>query len=358
MLEAIATTAPPFLREAAVGVPEDLQAICLACLSWDPADRPTAQDLVLELRRFLLGEPVRLRPKLYDDLLHRSISEYSNQAQAWERQSIILARGTGCAGSASIAGCSPTKITGSSTRGESLCCKHPVRRDMVFGGGDRVDGLDAAGRTQPALAMASAKLHHDRPAGNRASGPSKTREPGCGHVPGGSGAGDGAHHAGGAGRAWRVRHPAADVSQLFAAFTNQQVLAASPTALAVSVFGLRLLKMTGFAWTTATLVVASFLSFLLLFNWLEKRPEIQALWCLPLVGMELVALLLEKSGRVRWTLPFHLVALLALVVGLDVIAFHGPTLKMLGVARTPGGISTKPGSWRFLWCSTACCFWG
>jgi len=40
---------------------------------------------------------------------------------------------------------------------------------------------------------------------------------------------------------------------------------------------------------------------------------------------------LERKGRVRWTLPFHLVALLALVVGLDVIALNGPTLKMLGV---------------------------
>jgi hypothetical protein len=53
--------------------------------------------------------------------------------------------------------------------------------------------------------------------------------------------------------------------------------------------------------------------------------------------MEPVALVLERKGRVRWTLPFHLVALLALVVGLDVIALNGPTLKMLGVdgARWP-----------------------
>ena len=42
VLEAIASTAPPFLREVAVGVPEDLQAICLACLAWNPADRPSA----------------------------------------------------------------------------------------------------------------------------------------------------------------------------------------------------------------------------------------------------------------------------------------------------------------------------
>ena len=89
VFEAIATTAPPFLREVAVGVPEDLQAICLACLAWEPADRPSASEVALELGRFLVGEPVRLRPKLYGDLLRRSISEYSGQARAWESQSII-----------------------------------------------------------------------------------------------------------------------------------------------------------------------------------------------------------------------------------------------------------------------------
>ena len=73
----------------AVGVPEDLQAICLACLAWDPADRPTAYVITTELGRFLVGEPVRLKPKLYDDLLRRSISEYSGQARAWASQSII-----------------------------------------------------------------------------------------------------------------------------------------------------------------------------------------------------------------------------------------------------------------------------
>jgi hypothetical protein len=47
--------------------------------------------------------------------------------------------------------------------------------------------------------------------------------------------------------------------------------------------------------------------------------------------------LLERLGRVRWTLPFHLIALVALVAGLDVIASEGPTLQMLGVeaARWP-----------------------
>jgi hypothetical protein len=132
--------------------------------------------------------------------------------------------------------------------------------------------------------------------------------------------------------------PAANVKQLFPeTFTNQQVLAALAAALAVSVVGLRRLKMTGFAWTTAALAAAGYVSLLLCCNWLDQKPEIQALWCLPLTALEPVALALERRGRVRWTPPFHLVALLALVLGLDVIALNGPTLKLLGVdgARWP-----------------------
>ena len=63
--------------------------ICLACLAWNPLDRPSAELVTLELGRFLVGEPVRLKPKLYDDLLRRAISEHSNQAKTWESQSII-----------------------------------------------------------------------------------------------------------------------------------------------------------------------------------------------------------------------------------------------------------------------------
>ena len=122
VLEAIATTAPPFLREVAVGVPEDLQAICLACLAWDPADRPTAGELAVELGRFLVGEPVRLKPKLYDDMLRRSISEYATQAQAWESQSII-SRDERDALEITLAVCSRMRTTGSLTRGASRRCK-------------------------------------------------------------------------------------------------------------------------------------------------------------------------------------------------------------------------------------------
>lgn len=332
VLEVIATTAPPFLREVAVGVPEDLQAVCLACLAWDPADRPTASEVALELGRFLVGEPVRLRPKLYDDLLRRSISEYSGQARAWESQSIISREErdaleivhrrlladedhwiidarritplqtilSGATWLAVVA----TVLTVWMLRNELappwrwLLPAYFTAILLLAGQAARREREPLAAATflaGAALAIAPCTL-------------SLLAE----------------LHA--------FATPPPGVKQLFAGtFTNQQVLTASGTALAVSVFGLWRLKMTGFAWTTATLGTISYLSLLLGFNWLDKKLETQALWCLPLAAMEPVALALERKGRVRWTLPFHLVALLALVVGLDVIALNGPTLKMLGV---------------------------
>lgn len=337
-LTAIATTAPPFLREVAVGVPEDLQAICLACLAWNAADRPSAAEVVLELGRFLVGEPVRLRPKLYDDLLRRSISEYSGQARAWASQSII-------------------------SRDERDALEVVHRRLLA----DEDHWIIDARRITPLQTILSAAtwlavvatvlmvwmLRDDLSppwrwllptyftgmllvAGQAAR---RVREPLAA-----------ATFLAGAALAIApctlallaelhiFSTPAAHVKQLFeGTFTNQQVLTAACTALAVSVFGLWRLKMTGFAWTSAILSALSYVSLLLLFNWLDRKPEIQALWCLPLVALEPVALWLERNGRVRWTPPFHLVALLALVIGLDVIALNGPTLTMLGVdgARWP-----------------------
>jgi serine/threonine-protein kinase len=332
VLEAIATTAPPFLREVAVGVPEDLQAVCLACLAWDPADRPTAAVIALELGRFLVGEPVRLKPKLYDDLLRRSISEYSGQARVWQSQSII-------------------------SREESDALETVHRRlladeDHWIIGARRITPLQtilagATWLTVVATVLTVWKLRNDLGppwqwllpllftsmlalAGFSAR---RGREPLAA-----------ATFLAGAvlaiapctlallSQLHLFSSPTAGVKQLLSGiFTNQQVLAASFTALVLSALSLQRLKMTGFAWTTATLVTISYLSLLLCFDWLDKKPEVQAFWCLPLAALEPVALMLERRGRVHWTLPFHGVAMLALVAGLDVIALNGPTLKMLGV---------------------------
>ena len=90
-------------------------------------------------------------------------------------------------------------------------------------------------------------------------------------------------------------------------------------------------SLTGFAWTTAILTVLSYFSYLLTLDWLGQRPEIAALWCLPLVSLEIFGQLFERRGRVRWAIPFHVVALVSLLAALDVIALKGPTLEMIGI---------------------------
>ena len=332
VFRAIATTSPPFLREVALGIPEDLQAICLACLAWNPADRPTADEVALELGRYLVGEPVRLKPKLYDDLLRRAVSEYSNQARVWESQSIIsreerdalelvhrrlLADEDHWIIDARRITLFQTALSGATW----LAVVATILTVWMLR-----DDLSATGRwAWPSfftatlfLAGWSAQRQREKvAAATFLAGATLALAPCM--------------------LAWLARlgllaHPASTVTQLFpGAFSNQQVLLSSLAALGVSVFCLARLQMTGFAWTTAALLSASYISLLLLFDWLNRKPEIQALWCLPLTGTELLAQALERKGRVRWTLPFHLVALVALVAGLDLVALHGPTLKLLGV---------------------------
>jgi serine/threonine protein kinase len=335
VLEAIATTAPPFLREVAVGVPEDLQAICLACFAWNPADRPSAAEVGLELGRFLLGEPVRLKPKLYDDLLRQSISEYSARARTWESQSII----------------SPDDrdaleiVHRRLLAGEDhwiIDARRITLLQTILSGATWLsvvatvltvwmlrDELGASGRwlwptfftaTLFLAGYVAQRQKEKVAAATFLAGAALSLAPCM--------------------LAWLAQMrvmavPPTDVTQLFSgSFTNQQVAASSLAALAFSVVCLARLQITGFAWTTAAQMALGYLSILLLFDWLGQKPELQALWCLPLASAEFLALALEHRGRVRWTLPFQIVALLALVGSLDVMALNGPTLKMLGVDET------------------------
>jgi serine/threonine protein kinase len=338
VLEAIATTSPPFLCEVALGIPQDLQAVCLACLAWNPADRPTAAEIAVELGRFLLGEPVRMKPKLYDDLLRQGISDHSSQTRAWQSQNII-----------SI---------------EERDALETIHRRLLAGEDHWI--IDAR-RITPLQTILSAgawlavvatiltvwMLHHELAPPWRWVAPlfftsvllttgftaHRARENLAA-----------ANFLAGAALAlapcmlslmaelgWLAR-PAPHVSQLFAgSFTNQQVAVSTATAFVLSVLGLWRLRMTGFAWTSAALATATYVSFLLLFDWLNQPLEVKARWCLPLVTLETVALTLERKSLVRWTLPFHLVAFAALVGCLDLIALNGPTLGLMGIdaARFP-----------------------
>lgn len=331
VLKAIVENRPPFLREIALGIPEDLQAICLACLALAPQDRPTADEIALELGRYILGEPVRLRPKLYDDVLRQDIAHHAAQAASWESQSII-------------------------SRDERDALEAVHRRlladeDHWIIDARRITVLQTVLSTSTWLAVVSTVLavwmlrQELTPlwqwllptcftGGLAVAGYFAKRD------------GDilaGATFLAGAtlalapcllswlGALQILAFATPGVSQLFPDFSNQQVLASSMLALAGSTACLWRFKMTAFAWTTCILLTATYLSWLLMFNWLERAPEVQALWCLPLVALEGPALLLEKRGRVRWTMPFHLVAGGALIGCLDVLAFYGPTLHMLGM---------------------------
>jgi serine/threonine protein kinase len=338
VLEAIVSTAPPFLREVAVGVPEDLQAICLACLAWNPADRPSAEMVALELGRFLAGEPVRLKPKLYDDLLRRAISEQSTQAEAWESQSIISREERDALRTIHrrlladedhwiIDARRITPLQAVLSAATWLTVVANILTVWVLR-----DELEAPWRWLLPLFFTSALLvagHFARrwneslPAATFLAGAALAIAPTVLALLAEAGV---------------LAKPPENIKQLFEkSFTNQQVLTASLTALTVSVFGMWRLKMTGFAWTTAALAALSYLTLLLTFNWLDQKPEIKALWCLPLALMEPIALGLERAGRVRWTMPFHLIALATIVIGLYVIALSGTTLEMLGMTNGQWG---------------------
>lgn len=335
---AIRKATPPFLRDVATGVPPDLQAICLACLAADPAERPTAEVVALELGRFLAGEPVRLRPALYGDILRRRISEYSNDLLNWEHQGIIssderdrldvvhrriladedhwLVDARRLTMAQTILYTSTWIVVLASGFVVWLVREEfsPFWRSalpLLSTGILVAVGLLAEWRKE---ALASAAF---------LAGAVLSLVPAMLAILTGVGL---------------LGMPAADVRQLFPGeFTNAQVLVSCFTALLLSVLALVRLRLTGFAWTSCLLGVLTFLSVLLQFDWLGRKPEIQALWTLPLATFAFIGLFFERTGRVRWALPFHLVAVAVTIAALDVMAGSGPTLSMLGLKEASGG---------------------
>lgn len=331
ILEAICTSEPPFLKDVAVGVPEDLQAICLACLAWKPEDRPSAMDVAADLGRYLAGEPVRLRPALYGDILRRKISEYAGELLHWKRQGMISGD--------------------EKDRLEVVHRRILADEDHWIVDARRVSVAQTILYTGTWLVVISAVLivwlARDQLAppwpwlapmagsiwllGAGLLG-SRRREPIAS-----------ASFLAGAVLSlvpailalldelkWLSERPET-VTQLLPDFSNTQILVSNAMALGLSALAWARLRMTGFAWTTAVLAALTYWSGLLCFNWLDQKPQFMALWLLPLAGLEAAGLACERQGRVRWALPFHWVALLALVLSLDSMAQEGPTLAMLGV---------------------------
>ena len=333
LLANIRRAEPPFPRTVASDVPEELQAVCLACMARDPADRPTAAEVGVDLGRFLEGEPVRARPALYGDILHRSIAEHQTDLGDWQTQGMIstgerdrldlvyrriladedhwivdarrltlpqtvlyTSTWTTVVATLLLVWLARDELS-SLTRwlapiiGTLVLCVSGVialaRREVMAAGAFLAGAILAA---VPAVLSLLSEL------GIAAVRPD-------------------------------------DITQLLdVPFSNQQVAWALWAGLALSIVALAWVRLTGFAWTTAVLTAAGWIGLLLLYDWLDKDPDLKAVSCLPLVLLVVVALVAEARRRVRWALPFHLVALAVFVVCLDVIAVDGPTLERLGLA--------------------------
>jgi len=332
VLRAVIEDDPPFPRDLDDRVPEGLQSIALACLDKDPAGRPEAAEVADELDRYLRGDAVRLRPVLYGDILKRGVTGQLIELDGWERQAMvsrveadrvrtvlrrILAdedhwaldarrlslpqtllnagiwlvvvaigllvwRGREQLDSTMrlaipSAGCLVLLIAGA-----VLVVRRQIETAAVFLAG-------AVLASVPTLLVALAEL------------------------------------------GWSGARPEGVAQLLGEPYTNEQVFAALGVSFLLSGGALIALRSTALAWTTADLGALTWIGWLMTDGWLDREPEIQALWCLPLVLFSIPALRFEAIGRVRWAFPFHVAALLALVLCLDVIAEHGTTTEMLGL---------------------------
>ncbi len=333
ILDAIRTSEPPFLKDMALGVPEDLQAICLACLARNPEERPQATEIVVDLGRFLSGEPVRLRPALYGDILRRKIAEQSNDLLNWDRQGMIShqekdqievvhrgiladedhwivdARRISVAQTILYTGSWLIVISSALTVWLVRDQLNPLWRWLaplcgalwLLGGGflsfRRREPLASASFLAGAVLSVVPTVLALLKEGGLFSGRPES------------------------------------IKQLLPDFSNSQILAASFASLGLSIVAWVRLRMTGFAWTTGILLTLSYWTVLLCANWLEQKPDVMALWLLPLIALEPIGLLCESKGRVRWSFPFHLIAFVTLIGALDVIALEGPTLALFGIGE-------------------------
>ncbi len=121
-----------------------------------------------------------------------------------------------------------------------------------------------------------------------------------------------------------------------APLSDMRVLAGTGAGLVLSTVCLVLLRRGLFAWATAALMAAAWGAFVLVLGVNGLAAHEIALRFLPLVLLAVPGLLLESQGKVRWAMPFHLVALGALVGALDVMAARGGLLHLLGLGTVAG----------------------
>ena len=330
LLHNIAETDPPFPRNVTSDVPKDLQAICLACLTRDPEQRPGAAEVAADLARFRAREPVRLRPALYSDLLRRRIAEHSNELRNWEEQGILSQSENDRLSVVyrrllddedpwifdsrrlSI----PQTLLYATTWMVVVASAYLVN----FAWGDLTPLARWAFPTWCSVALLAIGLtayarREVIAAASFLAGAVVAAFPAIVSilaefdlVSGGSGQ-----------------------QLLDEPFSNDRLLVAAAGTLALSLLWLTVMRLTAFAWTTALLISCTYIAFLITHGWLDLNPDEQAFQLLPLTLLVAPALWLEHRGRVRWALPFHIAALAFLVVPLTVMAGEGYHFDRVGL---------------------------
>ncbi len=93
LARAIRRDDPPLPRSLNAQIPGPVQAICLTALEKDPADRyPSAREFLLDLERFLQGEPVVASPAMLTDILEHGVERHVNDLARWQRDRMISTR--------------------------------------------------------------------------------------------------------------------------------------------------------------------------------------------------------------------------------------------------------------------------
>jgi serine/threonine protein kinase len=89
-IAAIRAGSPRLPVEVEPGVPEPLQAIALKAMASDPAERyQSAQEMALDLRRYLEGRPVLARPSIYASALETRVRPHIDHIDEWRRLGLV-----------------------------------------------------------------------------------------------------------------------------------------------------------------------------------------------------------------------------------------------------------------------------
>ena len=332
VLERVRAAEPEPLRRFEPRVPVGLQSIVLACLAKDPARRPSAEQVARELHRFRKGDSARLRPAMFRDRVRHNVLSQWQEVDDWQEQGILAAPEA-----------DPLRVLWRRLLTDENDWVLDARRvawpqvlvflgvwALVVANGlfvwhARADVAGAARWAAPLLGWVALLIPGTWFQLRR------EREFAAVFLAGAVVAAASVALAVFAEHAWFAAADPEITALLPGLYSNAQLLAASGLATGLSLLGWAVLRFTALAWSSVLLVATTWWSWRLVHGWLDREPEWQAAELLPLAALSLPAVLFESNGRPRWSQPFHAVAVIALVAALDVMAFRGPTLAMLGI---------------------------